>query len=199
MTEMFEKLAACFARLPGIGRRTAERIVVRLAREPEQALTGELIARLKDLRDQARLCSRCGGLTEISRDPCAHCTDSRRDAHTLCIVGQPGDIEALESSGAFRGRYHILNARLSPMRGEGLSQLQMDRLAARMEQEPIREVILALDTDAESDATAAYLKEWMAPRNVRVSRLAFGIPAGSGVAYTDALTLSRALDGRRDM
>ena len=199
MIETFERLVVCLARLPGIGRRTAERMVVRLVRDPEQGITRELLACLKDLQDQARLCSRCGGLTESCRDPCSQCTDPRRDSHTLCIVGQPGDVEQLESSGAFRGRYHILNARLSPMRGEGLAHLQTDRLAIRLDQEPIEEVILALDTDSESDATAAYLKEWLSPRKLRVSRLAFGLPTGSGIAYTDSLTLARALDGRREL
>jgi recombination protein RecR len=199
MNEPFVRLTDCLARLPGIGRRTAERIAIRLAREPGHNLTLELIERLKDLQERIRLCSRCGGLTDVETDPCRHCTDPRRDGETLCIVGQPGDLEALEASGAFRGRYHILNARLSPMRGEGLPHLQMERLARRLEQEPIREVILALDTDADSDATAAYLKEWLTPRNLRVSRLAFGLPAGSGVAFTDSLTLARALDGRREL
>lgn len=199
MNEPFDRLTESLARLPGIGRRTAERIAIRLAREPGQTLTLELIERLKDLQERIRLCSRCGGLTEVGTDPCRPCTDPRRDGQTLCIVGHPGDVEALEASGAFQGRYHILNARLSPMRGEGLPHLQTERLARRLEQEPIREVILALDTDADSDATAAYLKEWLAPRNLRVSRLAFGLPAGSGVAFTDSLTLARALDGRREL
>lgn len=199
MIEPFDRLSECLARLPGIGRRTAERIALRLAREPGQSLALELIERLKELQEKIRLCSRCGDLTEAGTDPCRRCTDPRRDGQTLCIVGHPGDVEALEASGAFRGRYHILNARLSPLRGEGLPHLHLDRLARRLDQEPVREVILALDTDADSDATAAFLKEWLAPRNLRVSRLAFGLPAGSGVAFTDSLTLARALDGRREL
>lgn len=199
MIEPLDRLARVFARLPGIGRRTAERIVVRLARDPAHGLSNELIEALRAMQEEARTCSLCGGLTDAAHDPCRYCEDPRRDPHLLCIVGQPGDLEQVESSGAYRGRYHVLGARISPMRGEGVPQLQTERLARRLDREPIREVILALDTDVESDATSAFLKEWLAPRKLRVSRLAFGLPAGSGIAYSDPLTLARALDGRRDV
>ncbi|MDZ4198032.1 MAG: recombination mediator RecR [Kiritimatiellia bacterium] len=199
MIEPLDKLAAVLSRLPGIGRRSGERIAVRLARDPSQALSRDLIAALTELQDRVRICSRCGGLTDAQKDPCRFCSDPRRDSHLLCIVGQPGDVDQMESSGAFQGRYHILRSKISPMRSEGLADLHLELLSQRLEQEPIREIILALDTDMESDATAAYLKEWLAPRNLKVSRLAFGIPAGSGVAYSDPLTLARALDGRREV
>ncbi len=199
MIEAFDRLVRTLSRLPGIGRRSAERIATRLAMDPSHALSLDLSDALEQLRQQVHACSRCGMLTETGQDPCRLCTDARRRDAELCVVLHASDIGLIEGSGAFRGRYHALGAKLSPSRGEGLPHLHLDRLARRLDSEPVREVILAFDTDVESDATASFLKEWLEPRGLRVSRLAFGLPAGSGIAYSDPLTLARALEGRRDV
>ncbi len=197
MDEIIERLIGVLSRLPGLGRRSAERIAMRLVRDRSHGLARDLVAALQDLDACIRLCSVCGNVTPLERDPCRICTDPRRDAHLLCVVGQPADIVQLERSGSFRGRYHALLGKVSPMHGEGPKQVRVEGLLDRVRRDGVREVILALDTDVESDATAHFLREHLAALGVRVSRLAYGLPAGSGIAYSDPLTLSRALEGRR--
>ena len=197
MNETVNRLMDVLARLPGIGRRSAERIALRLVRS--RALGRDLIGALQDLEEKVRLCSLCGAVTPQGEDPCRLCTDPRRDARRLCVVEEPADIAQIEKSAAFRGRYHALMGRLSPMRGEGPSNPRFEALLSRLKPEQIEEVILALNTDVESDATAAYLRDHLAARGVRVSRIAFGLPAGSGIAYSDPITLQRAMEWRRDI
>jgi recombination protein RecR len=144
-------------------------------------------------------CARCGNITSRAENPCALCTDPRRDAALLCVVEEPADILIIERAGAFRGRYHALMGRLSPMRGEGVQNLRVNLLFERVRQEGVKEVILALNNDVESDATASYLQEALASLRVKVTRLARGIPAGSGLAYADAVTLARALENRQPL
>jgi len=199
MLEPLEPLIRALARLPGIGRRTAERIALRLARERNRATARELAEALRGLDETIRLCSRCGAVTTSAEDPCRICRDPRRDTRLLCVVEDPADIEPIEKSGAFRGRYHALLGKLSPMRGESAGNPRFDDLRRRIAEEGITEVILALNTDIESDATAAFLLELLAPLGVRVTRLAVGLPAGSGIAYSDPVTLSAALRGRQPM
>jgi recombination protein RecR len=193
--EVFDRLSACLARLPGIGRRSAERLAVRLVREPDGILK-DLQAALADARQNLRTCVWCGAVTTVDQQPCRLCTDPRRDARALCVVEEPNDIAVIERSGAFRGRYHALMGKLSPMRGEGLRHLRLQALLDRIGQEPIEEVILATSTDVEGDATASLVAEALKGRNVRVSRLAFGLPVSSGVAFADPVTLQRAISGR---
>jgi recombination protein RecR len=190
-----EHLIAALARLPGVGRRSAQRMAVRIAREPGK-LGDELAAALQMVKECVRSCSGCGHLTSVDRNPCSLCTDPRRDSRVLCVVEDPGDILVIEASGAFRGRYHALMGKLSAMKGQGRAQLRLEALLNRIDQDGIGEIILALNTDVESDATAEYIRQILASRPVQVSRLAYGIPAGSGVAYADPVTLSRALQGR---
>jgi recombination protein RecR len=199
MLEPLEPLIRALVRLPGIGRRTAERIAVRLARDRSRSLAHELVSALRELETDVRCCSRCGAITTAANDPCALCTDPRRQGDTLCVVEDASDIEPIERSGAFRGRYHALMGKLSPMRGESAASLRLEDLRRRIEREGIVEVILALNTDVESDATAAFIREELAPLKVRVTRLAVGLPAGSGIAYSDPVTLSAALQGRRPL
>lgn len=190
---------AVLGRLPGVGRRTAERMAVKLARDP-QGLTRELGAALADLSARVAVCSKCGDLTLRGTDPCVLCTSPRRDSRALCVVEEPGDIQQIEASGAFQGRYHALLGRLSPMRGEGPGHLRLEALLKRIEDENISEVILALSPDVEGDSTAAFIRHLLENRpGLKITRLALGVPAGSAIAYADPLTLARALQGRQNM
>lgn len=144
-------------------------------------------------------CDRCGNVTLAGLNPCELCTRHRKDAHILCVVESPADIMKIEESGGFQGRYHALMGRLSPMHGTGAADLRVDQLLARIAEEGITEVLIALGTDVESDATASYLKEVLSNRDVKVSRIAFGLPSGSAIEYSDAATLAKAIKGRQEI
>lgn len=193
-----QQLADAIALLPGIGRRTAARLAMHLARHPDDA-AAPLAAALDAARRSLAVCSLCGSVTPRATNPCRLCSDPRRDDTVLCVVEDPGDIPLMEQSGEFRGRYFALMGKLSPMRGEGLGSLRLPRLVERAAK--AREVILALDSDVESEATASYIRHALSSRlpALRVTRLALGIPAGSAIAYSDPVTLSRALRGRTEM
>jgi recombination protein RecR len=199
MLEAVRRAVDAFARLPGVGRRSAERIAYRLARDPSGRLAREVVDAVEGLCAGTALCPLCGRVTESGRDACRLCADPDRDPALLCVVEQPEDIERIEETGAFRGRYHALMGKLSPARGEGVRQLRLRRLVERVQAEPVREILLALNADVESDATCAFLRDMLAPGGVRVTRLAHGIPAGSGVSYADPVTLSRAVRSRQDV
>lgn len=192
-----ENLTSALSRLPGIGRRSAERLAMKLAAEPDRLLS-PLIKALEGVREHVRFCSRCGAVTEAGSDPCRLCSDPSREGHLLCVTEEPGDIAAIEETGVFRGRYHALMGTVSPMRGEGPGDIRLRELMRRIREEGITEVVLALNTDMESEATATLASELLRERGVRVTRLAYGIPAGSGVRYADALTLERAMKGRQE-
>jgi recombination protein RecR len=155
----------------------------------------ELAQALTAARDRVQACSNCGALTE--RQPCALCTDSKRDRALLCIVERPVDILSLEKSGTYRGGYHVLGGRISPLNGIGPEDLRVAELEKRLSQEEIHEVIIALPSDVEGDATSYYLAKLLAGKGVKVTRIAQGLPAGSGLDFADELTLSRAMEGRR--
>ncbi len=190
-----EELEKCLARLPGFGRRSAMRAALALVRERARLLE-PLQSALGEAARSVRCCSRCGAFTTVVRDPCDLCTDATRDAHALCVVEEPSDILSIESSGAFRGRYHALGGKLSPVRHLGPERLRFEALAERVKAEGITEVLLALSTDMEGDATASYAAEKLAATGVKVTRLAFGLPVDSGIAYSDPLTLRRAILNR---
>jgi recombination protein RecR len=192
--EVLERLIACLAKLPGVGRRSAERMAVRLARNGD--LAGVLMNALGEVRESVCCCSRCGSLTGADLNPCRLCTSAGRDGTVLCVVEDPGDIAIMEKSGGFNGRYHALMGRLSPMKGQGRDGMRLKSLLARIDDERFGEVILALSTDVEGDATAAMIADMLKDRPVRVSRLAYGLPAGSGIGYSDPVTLARAINGR---
>jgi len=192
----FDKLSASLARLPGVGRRSAERMALAIVRDPER-IGAAIAGALQDVRRSVCCCSRCGALTARDQDPCALCVSPSRSSEQLCVVEEPADILAIEKAGGFTGRYHALMGRLSPMKGTGPAEMRVKALLARIDAEGVREVILAVSTDMEGDATAGYIAECLKNRNVTVSRLAFGLPAGSGIAYADDVTLSRAIRGRR--
>ena len=189
------ELERCLAKLPGFGRRSASRAALALVREPGR-LSEPLIAALRAARDRVKCCSRCGAFTTSDRDPCDTCTDEMRDGTMLCVVEDPADIVQIEASGAFRGRYHTLGGKLSPARHMGPEKLRMSELSLRVKADGVREVLLALSTDMDGDATAGYIAEMLKDSGVRITRLAFGLPTDSGIAYSDPLTLKRAIIGR---
>lgn len=197
-TPSLDALIRALSRLPGLGRRSAERAALALVRRPDPLLD-ELIQTLQQVRQNVRCCDRCGAFTAVEANPCGLCTDTARDDALLCVVEEPGDILSLERSGGFKGRYHALMGKLSPARQTGPAELRLQALAARVAAGKVREVLLALSTDMEGDATAGFIAEMLRPRGVRVTRLAFGLPADSGVGYSDALTLKRAIGGRMEV
>ena len=195
MVPPVDNLIRSLAKLPGLGRRSAERAALALLRKPE-LLLDPLVSALKEARASVCCCSVCGGFTSREHDPCKLCTSAARDGAVLCVVEEPSDIFAIERSGGFNGRYHALMGKLSPSRQTGPSELRLRALAERVAQGEVKEVLLALSTDMEGDATAGYIGELLKPLGVRVTRLAFGLPADSGVGYSDPLTLKRAISGR---
>lgn len=195
--DALDRLTAALAKLPGVGKRSAERMALALVRN-RGGLSEALGGALEAVRATVCCCRRCGAVTARDADPCRLCTSSTRDATLLCVVEDVGDILRIEASGGFRGRYHALMGKLSPMRAQGPAELRVQALLKRLDDEPIREVILALSTDVEGDATASYLAEQLRARAVAVTRPASGLPAGSGIAYSDAVTLVRALKGRAE-
>lgn len=196
LPEPIQQLTAALGRLPGIGPRSAERIALHLVQE-EQGRVGALATAITHARDVIALCERCGALTE--KQPCAICDDARRNGAIVCVVEQPTDILNVEKSNAFEGRYHVLGGRISPINGVGPEDLRIGELDRRIKDEEISELILALGTDVEGDATSHYLAEVFGDQGLKVSRIAHGLPAGSGLEYADEMTLRHALEGRREM
>jgi recombination protein RecR len=188
-------LTEALSRLPGIGPRSAERLALHLAQSDANAVR-HLAQTLTEARARIRICSICGALTET--EPCAICNDSRRDGATICLVEQPVDIFTMEKSGTYRGRYHVLGGKISPLNGVGPEDLRISQLEERLGG-GVTEVILALSTDVEGDATGFYLAKRLAGKGAKISRIAYGLPAGSGLEFADEVTLSRALEGRREL
>lgn len=196
LPEPILELIAALNKLPGIGPRSAERLALHLV-QAEPGAARHLADTLVRARERIRLCPVCGALTE--QTPCGVCADPRRDSAVVCVVERAVDILTIEKSGSFRGRFHVLGGRISPLNAVGPEDLRIAELEHRLTAGPVQEVILALGSDVESDATCFYLARRLAPRGVKVTRLAQGLPAGSGLEYADELTLSRALEGRREM
>ena len=190
-----EDLTRALARLPGLGRRSASRAALALLREPEKLLD-PLVWSLRTARESVICCSRCGAFTVRDADPCSLCTDALRDSSVICVVEEPADIIAIEASGAFHGRYHVLGGKLSPVHRIGPDSLRLRELGERVHSEGVSEVLIAVSTDMEGDATAGYLAELLCQSGVKTTRLAFGLPADSGVSYSDPLTLRRAINSR---
>ena len=183
--------------MPGVGRRSGERIALELVRDP--SFLDDLVAGLQDARRNVCCCALCGNITSASNNPCRLCTDPNRDGHLLCVVEQPHDILMIERSGGYRGRYHALMGKLSPGKGEGPSSLRLKALVERLDREPVEEIILALSTDMEGEMTAGFIAELLAGRSIKSTRLAFGLPAGSAVMYSDPITLGKAIRGRQPL
>ncbi|MBM3306921.1 MAG: recombination protein RecR [Candidatus Eisenbacteria bacterium] len=191
-----ERLVQLLSGLPGIGRKSATRIALRLvgSSEPECA---ELARAIVAARANTRPCSACGSLTED--DPCAICRDARRDGGVLCVVERASDVLALERTGRFRGRYHVLGGLLSPLDGVGPEDIRLTSLVDRARSGDVKEVILALNPTSEGEATSLYAARLLANLGVRVTRIASGLPVGGDLDLADELTLGAALDERRDV
>jgi recombination protein RecR len=185
-----------FSKLPTVGPKTAARLVFHLLNRPRaeaQSLAEAILA----VKDRVRLCTRCFSLTED--DPCAICTDERRDGTLLCVVAEAKDIYALERTSAFNGRYHVLGGVISPMDGIGPAQLRVKELIERIASEKPLELIVATNPNAEGEATALYLSRLIAPSGLTVTRLAYGLPIGGDLDYADEVTLAKSLEGRRTL
>lgn len=196
LPEPITALVAALNRLPGIGPRSAERIALHLV-QAEQSDARQLADAIIRARERIRLCANCGALTETS--PCEICTDARRDASLVCLVEQPVDTLSIEKSGTYRGKYHVLGGKISPLDGIEPEDLRIAELEKRLTTEPIKEIVIALGTDVEGDATGFYLAKRLSRPGLKLTRIAHGLPAGTGLEFADELTLSRALEGRREM
>ena len=192
-----DDLVAELAKLPGIGRKTAQRLTFHLLKEPPDAAE-RLAEAIRRVRARVLACGTCGNLGE--EDPCDICRDPRRDAAVLCVVEEAGDVSAIERAGRYRGRYHVLGGRLSPLDGVGPEGLQIDRLFARVTNGAgVREVIVATNPSMEGEVTATYLHQVLKPTGVRVTRIARGLPVGGDLEYADGVTIAQALAARREM
>ena len=196
LPESIIELTGALGKLPGVGPRSAERIALHLV-QTDAAIVRHLAEAIVRAREKIHFCTVCGALTEAS--PCPICQDSRRDPSILCIVERAVDILSVEKSGGFRGKFHVLGGKISPLDGVDPEDLRLGELEARLQHEPVRELIVALGTDVEGDATSFYLAKRFQRPNLKISRIAYGLPAGSGLEYADELTLNRALEGRREM
>jgi recombination protein RecR len=188
-----EKLVHALSQLPGIGEKTATRLAFFILKRPSD-YAQDLAQALLDLHAQVGFCEFCQTLTQVN--PCELCTDPKRDVHTLLVVESPQDLMAIEQSNSFHGRYHVLHGVISPLEGVGPEDLKVKELMARMAPEEIQEVILGMNPNVEGEATALYLSKLLNPLGIRVTRLASGMPVGSGIEYLDSMTLQRALEGR---
>lgn len=194
--EPLKKLIDEFCRFPGIGPKTGQRLSFFLLSRPREEAVG-LAGAIVEAKDKLRFCSQCGCLTE--KDPCRYCSDPRREQKLFCVVQEPRDVLRLEQTGHYRGLYHVLHGALSPLDGLGPEELRLPQLLKRLSQKEAGELIVATNPNVEGDATAAYIARLVKPLNVKVTRIAFGLPVGGDLEYADDLTLSRALEGRREM
>lgn len=185
------------ARLPGIGKKTALRLTYHLLKRPTEEVR-RLARALEAVAEEVRACSRCGNLTE--RELCSFCSNPRRDPTTICVVEDAPDIVAIEQTGEYRGLYHVLGGRLSPLEGVGPEELNVQGLLGRLQNgSEVREVIVATNPSVEGEATALYLQRLIHPLGARVTRLARGLPVGGDLEYADGVTIAEALAGRRDL
>lgn len=191
-----QRLIDELARLPGIGRKSAQRLAFHLL-HVEQEDARRLAAAITSMREEVRLCSRCFNVTDD--EECSICRDLRRDPQEICVVERAQDIVVVEKTQEFRGRYHVLGGAISPIEGIGPDQLRMRELTERLENEGVREVIAATNPTVEGDTTALYLARILKPLGVKVTRLASGLPVGGDLDYADELTLGRALAGRQEL
>ncbi|MBI1910614.1 MAG: recombination protein RecR [Deltaproteobacteria bacterium] len=194
--EPIDNLIKAISRLPGIGEKTATRLALYILNAKKEYVE-ELAANLLGVKEKVALCSVC--MTFSDTDPCVICADAGRDAEIICVVSDYKDMMALEGMGGFKGRYHILHGNLAPLKGIGPEELRIRELLARIESQGIKEVILATGFDAEGESTSAYLAKLLKPYNIKLTRLASGIPVGSYVEFMDGATLGRALEGRREV
>lgn len=193
-TASIEKLIECLIRLPGVGRRSAERIVAHVlgASKDEIKILSEALDKVKE---SVRSCKLCNNLSE--EETCKICQDLRRQKEIVCVVEKPSDVTAIEKAGNFHGVYHVLLGSISPLEGRGPSDLKIDGLLERIKQGNIKEIIIATDADTEGETTAMYLTKLIKPLGVHLSRIGLGLPVGSNLEYADSTTLSKSLESRR--
>jgi recombination protein RecR len=196
LPESIIALTSALSKLPGVGPRSAERIALHLV-QTDTGIVKQLADTIMHAREKIQFCTTCGALTEKS--PCSICDDARRDGSLICVVERAVDILSVEKSGTFRGKFHVLGGKISPLDGVEPDDLRIAELEKRLQHEPIKEIVIALGTDVEGDATSFYLAKRLARAGLKLSRIAYGLPAGSGLEFADELTLSRALEGRREM
>ena len=194
MGDPLSRLVGELSRLPGIGPKTATRLahhLLKVRRADAEALAEAVL----EVKDKLFHCSLCNSITDV--EPCGFCTDPQRETAQICVVEEPYNIQPIERTGEFRGRYHVLMGALSPQRGIGPDQIRVAGLLERLD--GVEEVVLATNPDVEGEATALYLARLLKPRQIRVTRLAFGMPVGGDIEYTDEVTLARSLAGRREI
>ena len=195
-TDPIGRLIRELAKLPGIGEKTASRLAFHVLRAPAE-YARDLAQALVEVKEKIRLCSVCMNLTE--HDPCGLCSDGRRDAGLVAVVATPPDLYAIERTGGFRGRYHVLHGVLSPLEGIGPDDLRIKELLARVAGNELRELIVATSPNVEGEATALYLAKVLRPLGVKVTRIASGLAVGGELEYADGVTIARALEARREM
>ena len=192
VTELIEELK----RLPGIGQKTAERLSFFLMRGSAER-ANRLADVIRNVKEKIVLCSECYGITEIN--PCEICQDPKRDSSLVCVVEEPHDVYVMENIGHFRGRYHVLMGVISPLDGIGPAELTIEALKERVQKNNISEVILATNPDMEGESTAIYIAKILKPGNIKVTRIARGLPVGGEIEYADEVTLLKSLEGRTEM
>jgi recombination protein RecR len=189
-------LVEALQRLPGIGARSAQRLAYHLLKAPREEVD-LLCDAMRFVKEHVSYCSICSNITDV--DPCAYCTAADRDSRLICVVEQPENVGAVEKTRGFRGRYHVLMGAIAPLQGVGPDDLRIKSLLARVGDGGVDEVILATNPNVEGEATALYLAKLLKPLGVRVTRIAMGVPVGSDLDYTDEFTMSKAMEGRREM
>jgi len=191
-----DRLIEALTKLPGIGRKTASRLAFHILRASPSEVQ-ELARAISDVKEKIHLCSICFNLTD--EDPCWICQDEHRSKEILCVVEGPNDLIAVENTGEYKGRYHVLHGTISPLEGVGPEDIKIKELMERLRKESVSEVIMATNPTVEGGATALYLTDLIRPLGVKVTRIAYGIPMGSEIEYADGMTISRALEGRREI
>jgi recombination protein RecR len=194
--EPLARLIEHLQRLPGIGAKSAQRLAFHVLRTPRGEVD-RLAEALRDVKERVTYCSVCSNITDV--DPCAYCSSTDRDHRFICVVEEPQNVAAIEKTRGFKGVYHVLMGALSPLQGVGPDDLKIRELLARVGEGRVEEIILATNPTVEGEATAIYLARLLKPLGVRVTRIAMGVPVGSDLEYTDELTISRAMEGRREV
>lgn len=194
--EPLTRLIEHLQRLPGIGRKSAQRLAFHVMKSPREDAE-RLAEALRDVKDKVLYCSTCNNVTDA--DPCPICTDDARDGRVICVVEEPTNVLAIERSRDFNGRYHVLMGALSPLQGIGPDDLRIKGLLTRVDAGGVAEVILATNPNVEGEATAIYLARLLKPLGVRVTRIAMGVPVGSDLEYADDITMHKAIEGRREV
>jgi recombination protein RecR len=188
------ELVTALQRLPGIGARSAQRLAYFILKTPREEID-QLASAMLSVKDRVTYCSACSNITDV--DPCGYCTDADRDGRQICVVEQPENVAAIERTRGYRGRYHVLMGAIAPLQGIGPDDLKIKGLLGRLE--GVEEVILATNPTVEGEATALYLGKLLKPLGIRATRIAMGVPVGSDLDYTDEFTMSKAMEGRREM